>query len=172
MRIKNNYRILNECRLCESKNLFELIDFGLVPLGNNLQDENLEISLDEYPLKVMCCYDCNHFQLNCAVKPEILYATNYTYLSGIGFSFVRHIESYVNWIESKTNLTKSANILDIGSNDGTCLMIFKKKGYNVCGIDPARLAVNISQKKKFLQFAIFLILNLVKKLSKNSVIWT
>ena len=39
------------------------------------------------------------FQLSLSINPDILYATNYTYLSGIGKSFVEHIKEYVYWID-------------------------------------------------------------------------
>lgn len=145
---ENKFRFLNYCRLCGSNNLSSLINFGSVPLGNNLlENKKNALDADQFPLEVMCCLDCNHFQLNCAVDPEKLYATNYTYLSGVGLSFLKHIKSYVKWIENKTQISKSSIIVDIGSNDGTCLESFKEKGYKVCGVDPANLAVEISRQK-------------------------
>ena len=69
----------------------------------------------------MNCKSCNHFQLNISVSPNLLYATNYTYLSGIGVSFVNHIKDYVKWIIKTCELNQPAVIIDIGSNDGTCL---------------------------------------------------
>ncbi len=145
---KNKFRYLNKCRLCGSSNLSSLINFGQVPLGNNLlKNKKSALHADQYPLEVMCCLDCNHFQLSCAVDPEILYATNYTYLSGVGLSFLKHINNYVQWIENKTQISTSSIIVDIGSNDGTCLESFMEKGYRVCGVDPAKLAVEISRKK-------------------------
>jgi len=144
----SNFRYVSKCRLCDSKKLSTFINFGRVPLGNNLlEDQNSALEADEYPLEVMCCEDCNHYQLNCAVNPNILYATNYTYLSGVGLSFLKHIKSYVQWVEDRTSISRSSIIVDIGSNDGTCLEKFKQKGYQVCGVDPAKLAVDISQKK-------------------------
>ncbi len=140
---KNNY-----CRLCKSKNLSNLIDFGDVALGNNLQDTFKEaINVEEYPLQVLNCNKCNHFQLSCAVNPNLLYATNYTYLSGVGLSFVKHIKSYVEWVKHRTKLTDSSLVVEIGSNDGTCLEIFKNNGYKVCGVDPAELAAKIAMEK-------------------------
>jgi len=142
------FRYITECRLCNSKKLSSLINFDLIALGNNLQNKKQKaLNVDEYPLEVFVCQECNHFQLSCAINPNILYATNYTYLSGVGLSFVKHIKKYVNWIEKKTNLPNQSVVIDIGSNDGTCLEVFKKKGYIVCGVDPAKIAVNISRDK-------------------------
>tara|TARA_B100001057_G_scaffold354877_1_gene356876 strand:+ start:10687 stop:11946 length:1260 start_codon:yes stop_codon:yes gene_type:complete len=134
----SNYKIINKCRLCGSEQLSKIIDFNCSPLGNNLQKTNkLAKNATSFDLVVMNCIDCNHFQLNSAVSPELLYATNYTYLSGVGLSFVNHIKDYVDWILKKTKLHEKCTVIDIGSNDGTCLKYFQKKGHNVCGVDPA-----------------------------------
>ena len=68
-----------------------------------------------------------HFQLDCEVSPRKLYATNYTYLSGVATSFISHFNDYSVWAIKKCNLKKDDIVLDIGSNDGTCLNSFKKK---------------------------------------------
>jgi SAM-dependent methyltransferase len=138
-KLKNSFSEIIICRLCKSKNIQKFIDFGSTPLGNNLQEKK-EISqnVESYDLKVMRCNDCQHFQLSVSILPELLYATNYTYLSGIGSSFVEHIKKYVSWVLDKTCSTTPGVIVDIGSNDGTCLKFFKKKGYSVCGVDPAQ----------------------------------
>ena len=77
---------VSKCRLCHSEDLTINFDFGKIPLGNNLQS-NLKSALlaKTYPLQVFRCKECCHFQLGFSVSPKILYATNYTYLSNIGF---------------------------------------------------------------------------------------
>ena len=139
--------LINECRLCKSKNLRKMFDFGSVPLGNNLQSSpNLSQNAKSFDLLIMNCISCNHFQLNTSVSPKLLYATNYTYLSSIGLSFVKHIKTYVNWVVDKTKLKKNSVVIDVGSNDGTCLECFQSQGYTVCGIDPARKPAEIANQ--------------------------
>jgi SAM-dependent methyltransferase len=145
--INKETMLINECRLCKSKNLRKMFDFGSVPLGNNLQSSpNLSQNAKSFDLLIMNCISCNHFQLNTSVSPKLLYATNYTYLSGIGLSFVKHIKTYVNWVVDKTKLKKNSVVIDVGSNDGTCLECFQSKGYTVCGIDPARKPAEIANQ--------------------------
>lgn len=145
--INKETMLINECRLCKSKNLRKMFDFGSVPLGNNLQiSPNLSQNAKSFDLLIMNCISCNHFQLNTSVSPKLLYATNYTYLSGIGLSFVKHIKTYVNWVVDKTKLKKNSVVIDVGSNDGTCLEYFQSKGYTVCGIDPARKPAEIANQ--------------------------
>ena len=145
--IHKSTRALKECRLCGSSDLGRFIDFGQVPLGNNLQLTSQQAKeVETFKLDVMRCHQCGHFQLGQAVAPELLYATNYTYLSGIGYSFVRHIASYAQWIDEHCDLPAQAVVVDVGSNDGTCLKAFQTRGYTVCGVDPASLAAGIANE--------------------------
>lgn len=138
-------RRLTACRLCQGAALETFADFGEVPLGNNLQqDAAAARAAAAYPLKVVRCGACGHFQLGHAVAPELLYATNYTYLSGISDSFARHLDAYAGWVEERCALEAGALVVDVGSNDGTCLKGFQARGYRVCGVDPASLAAGIA----------------------------
>ena len=144
--MKKTYKILKKCRLCRGKIKKQII-LPDTPIGNNLKiNVKDSLKIKEYPLTVNKCNTCNHFQLSISIDPNILYKKNYTYLSGIGKNFVDHFRIYSNWIEKKIKLKKNDFILDVGSNDGTCLSFFKKKNFNVCGVDPAKLPSQISRK--------------------------
>ena len=130
----NNKHIL-ECRLCKKRNL------------QNSEKESLDI--DKFPLSLIKCIDCSHFQLSFSVDPKLLYATNYTYLTSVGASFRDHLEKFANTILQytlNTKIIKEIKVLDIGSNDGTALSYFKKKGCNVLGVDPASIPSGIANK--------------------------
>lgn len=143
--LNKNFVNLNNCRLCLSYNLKKFISFSSVQIGNNLPiSAALSKKVKKYELRVMRCSNCNHFQLSIAVSPIILYATNYTYLSGVGHSFVKHLKNYVCWVQKKTKLNLEAVVVDIGSNDGTCLKYFKERGFKVCGVDPAKKPSDIA----------------------------
>lgn len=146
-KFNKNFSKITSCRLCKSKALDVFVDFLDVPLGNNLQEtKELSKKVKSFELKVMRCGDCNHFQLSISVLPELLYATNYTYLTSIGLSFVNHIKNYVKWIVEKYNMVGTETVIDIGSNDGTCLKYFKERGFTVCGVDPAHKPSQIANK--------------------------
>jgi SAM-dependent methyltransferase len=135
------------CRLCAATDPHEIIDFGAVPLGNNLQETALSArAAARYPLELNRCGQCGHFQLGHAVAPEELYATNYTYLSGIGPSFIRHFDAYADWVVATCDVPKDALVVDVGSNDGTCLKAFRARGFRVCGVDPAALPAKIANE--------------------------
>tara|TARA_A100001015_G_scaffold266796_1_gene316294 strand:- start:196 stop:1449 length:1254 start_codon:yes stop_codon:yes gene_type:complete len=144
----NNFKRITQCRLCNSKKIKQIYNFGLIPLGNDLQKTPLQsIKCKRYPLSLNQCSSCNHFQLSTSVNPKILYAKNYTYLTGVTQTFKKHFSDYSKWSITKCKIKKDSLILDIGSNDGTCLSYFKKRGMKVIGIDPAKKPCDIANSK-------------------------
>lgn len=144
----NSYKRITQCRLCNSKNLKQVYNFGLIPLGNNLQKTRLKsIYCQKYPLSLTQCSKCDHFQLSVSVNPKTLYAKNYTYLTGITKTFKKHFSDYSKWSIEKCKLKKRSLVLDIGSNDGTCLYYFKKNKMNVVGVDPAKKPSKIANDR-------------------------
>ncbi|MBX9860475.1 MAG: class I SAM-dependent methyltransferase [Sphingomonas sp.] len=145
--MNESVRAIVACRLCGGGDLQPYVDFGMVPLGNNLQQsQEAARAADSYPLDVNRCSVCGHFQLGNAVVPDLLYATNYTYLSGIGASFVKHFGEYAEWAAAQTGVGAGSLVVDVGSNDGTCLKAFQTRGARVCGVDPASLAAGIANE--------------------------
>ena len=91
----NNYKKIHCCRMCNSNRIRKIFNFGLIPIGNDLQKNYLKsLKCKKYPLKLMNCIHCNHFQLSVSVNPKILYAKNYTYLTGITKTFKDHFDNY------------------------------------------------------------------------------
>ena len=141
------FRKIFTCRLCGSLDIAEYVDFGSVPLGNNLQAKLQDaLAAATYPLNMNRCGKCGHFQLGYAVDMNLLYTINYTYLSSIGTSFVSHFDEYAAWVVARCDLPLNPVIVDVGSNDGTCLKAFKRRGFTVCGVDPASLAAKIANE--------------------------
>ena len=144
-------RFIVNCRLCKKNNLDVIFDFGLIPLGNNLQSSIKDsLSVDNFPLVLVQCSNCKHFQLNFSVDPKILYATNYTYLSGIGNSFRKHLKEFCKSVLNyycQNSLNQKIKVIDIGSNDGTALSFFKNQGCEVLGVDPAKNPSRIANER-------------------------
>lgn len=142
------YTKLSQCRLCDALVETSIVKFPDLPLGNNLQvTKNSAKSAKSYPLELNRCMECGHFQLGHSVDPKLLYATNYTYLTGVSSHFKAHFEHYVSWILQKTQIRPGELVVDVGSNDGTCLQAFQKKGFFVCGVDPAPEPARIANEQ-------------------------
>lgn len=134
---KDCYR-RDTCRLCNHKELEDVIELSPTPPGNNfLSEEQLNTAESFYPLIVRFCKNCSHVQLADVVNPIILYQDDYKYVSGTAPVFVEHFRQYAKDVLAEYSIPAGTLVADIGSNDGTCLRFFKEAGYNVLGIDPA-----------------------------------
>ena len=161
---------INKCRLCKSNDLYSILDFGNIPLGNDLNFSIYEAhNAERYPLILNNCKSCGHFQLSFSVDKEILYQKDYSYLSSIGKTFVDHLEwSCVDIMNYQRAISiEDQIVVDIGSNDGTALSFFKSKGFKVFGIDPSNLPVQKAIKNKIETINKFFSLSLAKQLVLN-----
>ena len=124
--------------MCDSNKLFKAVSLSPTPPGNDFLTME-ELGRDEqlYPLDLYFCEDCFHVQLGHVVNPLVLYQKNYTYVSATSKLFVNHLKDYAVDMIKKFNLEASSFVVDIGSNDGTCLSFFQDNGMKVLGVDPA-----------------------------------
>lgn len=127
---------ITQCRLCDSKNLEEILDFGSTPPANALlhRDQLTEIE-PSYPLKVVKC-ECGSVQLLHTVNASDLFK-HYIYTSSTSASFREHFKSYAESVVRTFNVSQGALVVDIGSNDNILLKPFKELGMRVVGVEPA-----------------------------------
>jgi novobiocin biosynthesis protein NovU/D-mycarose 3-C-methyltransferase len=62
---------------------------------------------------------------------------NYAYRSSASKTIPRHFREFAEFIHARYLASSKDLVVEIGSNDGTLLSVFKKLGCNVLGIDPA-----------------------------------
>ena len=133
--------------MCESLNLSKAMSLTPTPPGNDfLSIEDISREENTYPLDLYFCNDCFHIQLGHVVNPKILYQKKYTYVSATSAHFVKHLSNYSDEMIERFNLKDKSLVVDIGSNDGTCLSFFKSNGMRVLGIDPASEVAQIAHK--------------------------
>lgn len=126
------------CRLCGGKKLALVLSLEPTPPANAFVAANiLDRPQERFPLDVFFCEACAHVQLLDVVDPRLLFE-NYVYVSGTSPVFVKHFEDYAGAVVNRFSLAKDDLVVDIGSNDGTLLTVFKRLGMTVLGIDPAR----------------------------------
>jgi len=140
----NNIKYNQYCLACDSKNLSMALDLGIQPLANSYLRTKSEYE-EKIPLAVNLCRSCYHLQLTHTVDPSTIYK-NYLYVTGTSKTLKDYSEWFANYVISKLN-RQTANILDIGCNDGTQLDSFKIRGFNTFGIDPAENIFPISSLK-------------------------
>ena len=80
------------------------------------------------------------------IDPDYLWK-DYTYFSGHTPKIIEHFRTFVDDLTHNYQFDKDASVLDIGSNDGSLLLQFKDKGFDVEGIDPAETVVSVARSK-------------------------
>ncbi len=141
-------RELENCRMCDSRNLYEFLDLGLMPAADGILSVD-ELNKEEFffPLKVAQCQDCGLTQLTYAANPSLLYGEKYKYESSMTETGIKHFLRMADSIKGKLNLPQGSLAVDIGSNVGVLLEGFKKNGLNILGIDPAPKIAEIANRK-------------------------
>ncbi len=90
-----------------------------------------------FPVDLYMCADCGHVQQLDVVDSKSLWE-NYTYYSGEAKGMPEHFDQVAAKIISTYHPPGGSLVIDIGSNDGSLLKPFKKAGYRVLGVDPAK----------------------------------
>lgn len=129
-------QVLN-CRACDSKSITTFLELGPTPIPNGfIAKEDLAKPEKFYPLDVCFCEECGMVQLSHVVDPQIMFG-NYVYIPSTSKTMVKHFDKLAKEASKRVNLKPGDLVIDIGSNDGTLLKAFKKRGAAVLGIDPA-----------------------------------
>lgn len=126
---------ITACRLCDSRDLDLIISFTPTPPG----DQYLKATKPQtcYPLDLMSCRACSAVQLADTVNPALIY-TDYIYTTSISPGLHDHFDRYAGSVLDRLKPKPGASVVDIGSNDGTLLQAFQRRGCQVLGVDPAQ----------------------------------
>jgi SAM-dependent methyltransferase len=128
----------DSCRMCDSPDLAVLLELAPTPPGDHyVTADALHLPQPVYPMTLMMCGRCGLAQLPDVVDPEILYR-DYIYNTSISLGLVQHFDRYAEAVLARTGVPPQSLVVDIGSNDGTLLGAFKRRGMRALGVDPAR----------------------------------
>jgi SAM-dependent methyltransferase len=135
---------VQQCRLCESKDLHLFLDLGKTALANRFLREADAASLlgrlpepePFFPLRVVLCQDCGLVQLDEEVAREILFK-NYIYVSGTSAVVRRHAQWLADYLIHKYGVRRQGLVVEAASNDGTLLKEFRWQGLRILGVEPA-----------------------------------
>ena len=159
------YRI-TKCRICNSKNLNTLIDFGDISASSFFPKKS-NIYSKVTPMIFGICDNCNLAQLLHNYRLKDLYNENYGYRSGINKSMINHLKDITFEIKKIVKLNKNDHVLDIASNDGTLLHSYKTKNIRLVGIDPTIKKLGKFYSKKIKKKAELFNKKTFFKLSRN-----
>lgn len=127
-----------DCRLCHSTDLRPALELAPIPLADQYVTES---KLDEeqplIPCTVVLCGECGGAQLTHVADPEIVYG-DYIYETTNSLGNIAHFDGYAEKVLSLLKPPERSLVIDVGSNDGTLLRSYAKRGMRVLGIDPAR----------------------------------
>ena len=123
------------CLNCKNLNLKKIVSMGKQPLSGIFLNKKT-YNLKKYPLDLHICKKCNLVQLKKYAKLELMYGSQYGYKTSISKLMIKHLKKKIPRLNRYYKIKKSTRILDIGSNDGSFLNLFKNTK-NLFGIDPS-----------------------------------
>jgi hypothetical protein len=104
------------------------------PLGDYLTNsEESAKELQHYPLDVALCNDCGHVYLPLVVQPQLSY-DNYHFQSNASPGLINQFSPVVDRICAQTS-NCGLKVIDIGSNDGSWLELFRARGFDTLGVE-------------------------------------
>jgi len=162
MQIKASHR--KTCRLCDGNRLELVVPLAPTPVAEKyVTKDEMDEPTPSYPLDLHLCLDCGHVQLLEVVDPEFLF-DNYTYMSSNTKPLVQHFDEIADATLSRYRVAASSLVVDIGSNDGSLLRCFQKRGARVLGVDPAKEIARKATESGVLTLADFLSADLARQI--------
>jgi SAM-dependent methyltransferase len=126
------------CRLCGSRDLPLVLSLTPTPPANSfVPPERSSEPQPCFPLDIHLCRSCGHLQLVDIVDPDYLFA-HYVYTSGAAPVMVAHLQAHARGLIARLQLKSDDLVVEVGSNDGTFLRVFRDAGIRILGVDPAR----------------------------------
>ncbi len=158
----------DSCRLCGGKKLELVVPFVPTPIADAfVSKDQLQERQPVYSLDLYFCSDCGSVQLREVVNPRLLFGSNYTYMSGASAGMVRHFSEYAEMVQKEIPLPPNSLIVEIGSNDGVLLKMFKDKGHRVLGIDPAEKVAKVATDRGIETLPEFFSIELARRIKKK-----
>ena len=133
----DSFTNVKNCKLCKSNKLDDVLSLSAIPIGDRyLSDSEKSKELETYPMDIMMCESCGHYQNSGFVNPELIYEY---YLSRPATTNPVLSDAYKEYVSDLLNLTKNSKLfaVEAGSNDGAFISYFQQKGFKVLGIEPS-----------------------------------
>ena len=151
------------CRLCGGKHLELVLERSPNPLEDDYRRADRLAPQKTYPLDLACCADCGHVFLLDIVDAGKIYS-EYLYETSVSLGLAEHYDRYAQGVIEKLGLKPDAFMVEFGSNDGTMLRAFKKRGLSVLGVDPAAPIAALATKSGVETLPTFFTLELARNI--------
>ena len=140
--MKDNIKKVIQCRLCGGERLEKVIELTKNPVGDRFyRDRNVALGCELHNVEVMLCRNCGQMQLSEVVEPKEIYTDEYLYTTGTSVGLPEHFAKSAQDLIKHFAIPQNSLVVEIGSNEGAMLAVFKNQGMRVLGIDPAGIAV-------------------------------
>ena len=134
------------CRSCASSDLKLILDLGNQPWCNDFLKKEQVGNEQKHPLRLFRCEECELLQIDETVSKEIMFG-DHCYLSGTTSTLRDHFLEVAIENVKQFHLKTNDLIVDIGGNDGTQLLQYKKAGVsNLINIECAKRVSKISRE--------------------------
>jgi len=155
------------CRVCDSSALTPAVDLGVQPWANHFLAPADVGREPTYPLRVVLCAGCGTAQLDYTVPKETMFA-DHTYLSGMTKTLTDHFRGVAQAVDQRFFARRPGKaMLDIGSNDGTGLRHYRELGYDILGVEPAKLPSDLANAAGLTTLRAFFNAEVARSLGRN-----
>jgi hypothetical protein len=138
--------LVKVCEVCFSSDLSTVLDLGLHPLCDDLVRIGDERIATEYPIRINFCRNCSTAHQQVQVPKINLFPKSYHYRSRFTSDVIDGMKDLSVKVEKIKGSLKGKVVLDIGSNDGTLLDIFKSLQCVTIGVEPTDASKESLQK--------------------------
>ncbi len=147
------FETIHACRSCGASEIKPFFDLGNQPAANSLIKDPSEKE-ETYPLSLSWCSKCSLVQLNATLDPKALF-TQYVWVTATSKTANEFAVKFCDELVQRAGPGTEGYVLELASNDGTFLVPFMKKGFEVLGIDPAENITDEANKAGIPTRAIF-----------------
>src|SRR5690242_8588738 len=138
-------KVHTSCRICGSKDLELLIDYGPMPLAGAFVASGESEPVETYPLRLFRCNRCTLMQLLDVVAPDLMFR-NYSYASSTTSTLREHFARMGPEIVRRAGAAGKLAI-EFGCNDGVLMRPLINAGAKALGVDPSDVALRASQEQ-------------------------
>jgi len=140
---------MKTCPISGSTEAVEFLNLGKVPLVNNLCTTREEsFACEKFPLAIQLFTKSNLTCLTEVVNKDNLFL-NYLYRSGVNSPYLTHCAKMYDYLSRIIDFKDKDLVVDIGGNDGSLLIEFRKENWNLhyVNVDCSKSFIDINKEE-------------------------